>query len=315
MICPMCVANAALLAAGAATTGVTALSAKLFGRSKNRLTRNLKAQVKGESIMTKTQTDHPIVPEAEWLAARKELLTKEKEFSRLRDALSVERRKLPWLKVEKEYSFDTPGGKRSLADLFAGKSQLIVYHFMFGPGWEEGCPLCSFLADHFDGPMVHLAHRDVAFVVISRAPLPQIEAFRQRMGWRFPWASSHGSDFNYDYHVSFTKEERESGKACYNYESRGFPSDEGPGASVFCKDDSGNVFHTYSTFARGLDILIGAYNFLDIAPKGRDEDGLAFGMSWVRHHDKYRDVEVIDPARAYAPPKVSAARVEGGEHN
>jgi predicted dithiol-disulfide oxidoreductase (DUF899 family) len=256
--------------------------------------------------MTKAQTDHPIVSEAEWLTARKELLAKEKQFSRLRDELSAQRRNLPWVKVEKEYTFDTPAGKRILADLFAGRSQLIVYHFMFGPGWEEGCPSCSFLADHFDGPVVHLAHRDAAFVVISRAPLAQIEAFRKRMGWRFPWASSHGSDFNYDYHVSFTREERESGNACYNYENRGFPSDEGPGASIFYKDASGTVFHTYSTFSRGLDILIGTYNFLDLVPKGRDEDALAFSMSWVRHHDKYSDVQGIDPARTFVHPKVSA---------
>jgi predicted dithiol-disulfide oxidoreductase (DUF899 family) len=264
--------------------------------------------------MTKTQTDHPIVPEAEWLAARKELLAKEKDFSRLRDALSAERRKLPWVKVEKKYAFDTPGGKRTLADLFGGKSQLIVYHFMMGPGWEQGCPSCSFLADHFDGTLAHLAHRDVAFTAISRAPLPQIEAFQRRMGWRFPWASSYGSDFNFDYHVSFTQEDRESGKACYNYENRGFPSEEGPGASVFYRDDSGNVYHTYSAFARGLDILIGTYNFLDLAPKGRDEDGLAFSMSWVRHHDKYSDVPDVDPAATYVHPKVSAACCEGEDH-
>jgi len=264
--------------------------------------------------MTKTQTDHPIVSETEWLAARKELLAKEKEFSRRRDALTTERRKLPWVKVEKEYAFDTSGGKRTLADLFAGKSQLIVYHFMMGPGWEEGCASCSFLADHFDGTVVHLAHRDVTLVVISRAPLPQIEAFKQRMGWRFPWASSYASDFNYDYHVSFTKEERESGTAGYNYENRGFPSDEGPGISVFHKDDSGHVYHAYSSFARGLDILIGTYNFLDLVPKGRDEDGLAFSMSWVRHHDKYNDVQGIDPARTYIQPKVSAACCDGEDH-
>jgi predicted dithiol-disulfide oxidoreductase (DUF899 family) len=256
--------------------------------------------------MTTTQTDHPIVSETEWLAARKELLAKEKDFSRRRDALSAERRKLPWVKVAKDYTFDTPGGKRTLADLFGGKSQLIVYHFMMGPGWEEGCPSCSFLADHFDGAVVHLAHRDVAFVAISRAPLPQVEAFKQRMGWRFPWASSNGSDFNYDYHVSFTKEDRESGKAYYNYQNQGFPSDEGPGISVFYKDAGGNVYHTYSTFSRGLDIVVGTYNFLDLVPKGRDEDALAYSMAWVRHHDKYGDVPAIDPAKTYVQPKVSA---------
>jgi predicted dithiol-disulfide oxidoreductase (DUF899 family) len=186
-------------------------------------------------MMTKTQTTHPIVSPTEWLAARRELLAKEKQFTRQRDALSAERRKLPWVKAEKEYAFDAPDGKRTLAELFGTKSQLIVYHFMFGPGWEEGCPSCSFLADHFDGALVHLAHRDVSFVVISRAPLPQIESFKQRMGWRFPWVSSFGTSFNYDYHVSFTKEEKESGQAYYNFDNRGFPSDEGPGASISIK--------------------------------------------------------------------------------
>ena len=258
--------------------------------------------------MTTMQNEAPrVVSQAEWLEARKQLLAREKEFSRQRDALSAERRKMPWVKVDKDYSFDTPSGKRNLAELFGGKSQLVVYHFMLGPAWEEGCPSCSYLADHFDGMVVHLAHRDVAFNVVSRAPLPQIEAFKKRMGWRFPWASSNGSDFNYDYNVSFTKEDRESGTAYYNYESRGFPSEEGPGASVFAKDSSGSVYHTYSTYARGLDILIGTYNFLDLVPKGRDEEQLAFSMSWIRHHDKYNDLQTIDTARAYVHPKVAAA--------
>jgi predicted dithiol-disulfide oxidoreductase (DUF899 family) len=264
-------------------------------------------------IMTKTQIEHPIVSRAEWLNARKELLAREKDFSRQRDALSAERRNLPWVKVENEYTFDTPGGKRKLADLFAGRSQLLVYHFMFGPGWEEGCPSCSLLADHFDGSVVHLAHRDVTLVVVSRAPLPQIEAFQRRMGWRFPWVSSYASNFNYDYHVSFSKDDRESGNVYYNYQNGGFPSEEGPGLSVFYKDDSGTVYHTYSSYARGLDILIGAYNFLDLVPKGRDEDGLAFSMSWVRHHDKYSDVQTIDPAQTYVHPRVSTATCCEGE--
>jgi predicted dithiol-disulfide oxidoreductase (DUF899 family) len=207
------------------------------------------------------------------------------------------------VRVDKEYIFDAPGGKETLAELFAGKSQLIVYHFMFGPGWEEGCPSCSFLGDHFDGSVVHLAHRDVAFLAVSRGPLPQIEAFKKRMGWRFKWVSSFGSDFNRDYHVSFTNDERENGKVYYNYEMTEFPSEEGPGLSVFYKDQSGAVFHTYSSYARGLDILLGAYNFLDLAPKGRDEDGLKFTMAWVRHHDKYRDQELIDPNQLYSQPK------------
>ena len=240
--------------------------------------------------------DHEVVSQAEWLSARKELLRKEKEFTRQRDQLSQLRRELPWVKVDKPYVFDGPNGKETLADLFGSKSQLIVYHFMFGPGWEEGCPSCSFLADHFEGSLVHLANRDVSFVVVSRAPLPQIEAFQKRMGWRFKWVSSFESDFNYDYNVSFTKDEMTSQKAYYNYQIQNFPREEGPGASVFYKDETGSVFHTYSTYGRGLDILLGAYNFLDMAPKGRDEDGLDFTMSWVRHHDRYPLEKVSDPA-------------------
>jgi predicted dithiol-disulfide oxidoreductase (DUF899 family) len=230
-----------------------------------------------------------VVSQEEWLAARKDLLVKEKEFTRLRDALSAERRKLPWVKVEQEYIFDAPEGKQSLAELFAGRSQLIVYHFMFGPGWAEGCPSCSLLGDHFDGSLVHLAHRDVTLLALSRAPLTQIEAFKRRMGWRFKWVSSNGNGFNRDFQVSFTKDELATGKVYYNYEMTKFPSEEAPGVSVFYKDGSGAVFHTYSSYARGLDILIGAYNFLDLAPKGRDEEGLKGAMAWVRHHDKYID--------------------------
>jgi predicted dithiol-disulfide oxidoreductase (DUF899 family) len=230
-----------------------------------------------------------VVSRDEWLAARKQHLSKEKEFTRLRDKLSAERRELPWVKVEKNYLFDGPGRKETLADLFGGRSQLIVYHFMFGPEWEQGCPSCSFLSDHIDGSVVHLAHRDVTFVVVSRAPLPKIEAFKKRMGWRFKWVSSYGSDFNSDYHVSFTKDEMTKGQVYYNYDMNEFPSDEGPGISVFCKDGSSDIFHTYSAYARGLDILVGAYNYLDLVPKGRDEVELPWTMAWVRHHDKYGD--------------------------
>src|SRR5277367_5790824 len=250
---------------------------------------------------------HPkVVPPAEWLAARKEFLAKEKEFSRLRDELSRQRRELPWEKVEKAYVFDGPNGKQSLASLFGKRSQLIVYHFMLGPGWKEGCQSCSFLADHFDGAAIHLPQRDVSLAVISRAPIHEIEAFRKRMGWHFPWVSSFGSDFNFDYHVSFTKEELAEGKVHYNYDSVQFPSEEAPGASVFYKDSAGEIFHTYSAYARGLDILLGAYNFLDLTPKGRDEDGLAFTMAWVRHHDRYSDGQLVDPAQLYTPPAKNA---------
>jgi predicted dithiol-disulfide oxidoreductase (DUF899 family) len=246
---------------------------------------------------------HKVVSHEKWIAARKAYLTEEKAFSKARDSLARKRRELPWEKVEKNYVFDGPSGKQTLAGLFGGKSQLIIYHFMLGPDWEQGCPSCSFLADHFDGAAIHLAQRDVSFVVVSRAPLPQIEKFRQRMGWRFKWVSSFGTDFNFDYHVSVSPEEEASGKVTYNYEViEKFPSDERPGASVFCKNAAGEVFHTYSTYGRGLDILVGTYNLLDLAPKGRDEDGLAWSMAWVRHHDRYEGA-TVDTKASYQQPK------------
>ena len=229
-----------------------------------------------------------IVSRQAWLAARKALLAKEKAFSRERDALARERRALPWVKVEKSYAFDTPEGTRSLTQLFGARSQLIVYHFMLGPGWEAGCKSCSYLADHFEGALPHLAARDVSFAAVSRAPLAEIEAFRKRMGWRFPWVSSHGNDFNFDFHVSFRKEEMGT-QVEYNYVLGEARMEELPGASAFYKDERGSVFHTYSTYSRGLDLMIGAYNWLDIAPRGRDEGGLEFSMSWVKHHDKYEN--------------------------
>jgi predicted dithiol-disulfide oxidoreductase (DUF899 family) len=249
----------------------------------------------------------------EWLAARKEFLSKEKEFTRLRDELSRQRRALPWEKVEKRYEFDSTQGKVTLADLFAGRGQLIVYHFMLGPGWQEGCKSCSYLADHFDGPAIHLANRDTTLAVISRSPLAEIEAFKKRMGWKFRWVSSFGSDFNFDYHVSFTPEEKASGRIDYNYATADYFSDEGPGLSVFARDAAGDVFHTYSSYARGLDILVGAYNFLDLVPKGRDEDSLAFSMSWVRHHDRYAEGYFVDPAQTYEQPKSSPGSCCSGE--
>jgi predicted dithiol-disulfide oxidoreductase (DUF899 family) len=245
---------------------------------------------------------HKIVSPDEWLAARKAHLANEKTFTKARDELSRQRRELPWVKVDKTYLFDGPNGKQTLADLFGGNSQLIVYHFMFGPGWEQGCPSCSLLADHFDGSVIHLAQRDVSFLVISRAPLAQIEAFKQRMGWHFKWVSSFGNDFNYDYHVSFTPEEKAKGDVLYNYTCQEFPSEEAPGASVFYKNEAGEVFHTYSSYGRGLDIFIGAYNFLDVATKGRNEDALAYSMAWVRHHDRYEGV-VVDGKASYQQPK------------
>lgn len=228
-----------------------------------------------------------ITTREKWIAARKKLLAKEKKFTRSRDRISADRRKLPWVRVDENYVFEGPNGRVKLAELFDGRSQLIAYHFMLGPGWEEGCPSCSLISDHFDGATAHLAARDVTLAAVSRAPYGEIAAFKKRMGWRFPWVSSSGTDFNRDYGVSFTEAELAKGKVDYNYKKSAFPSEEAPGASVFYRDKKGAIFHTYSCYARGLDILIGAYNLLDLVPKGRDEGGLSYSMEWVRHHDRY----------------------------
>ncbi|WP_447968912.1 DUF899 domain-containing protein [Nitrospira sp. M1] len=240
-------------------------------------------------------TNHTVVSHEQWVAARKELLAKEKQFSRLRDELSQQRRDLPWEKVEKEYVFEGTNGKESLADLFDGRSQLIIYHFMFDPDWDEGCKSCSFLADHYDRSIIHLNHRAVTMVTVSRAPLAKLEAFKKRMGWHFEWLSSLESDFNWDYQASFKPEDIEKQQVYYNYETGRFPVNEGPGVSVFFKGQSGSVFHTYSSYARGLDMFIGAYQLLDIVPKGRDEAGFSYGMEWLRHKDRYDDIHFVDP--------------------
>ena len=233
--------------------------------------------------------NHKIVSKEEWLVARKELLAREKESTRLRDQLSAERRKLPWVKVESEYLFDTPKGQESLSDLFEGRSQLIIYHFMYGPDWAEGCPSCSFWADNFNGINIHLNHRDINLVVVSRARLETLEAYKRRMNWSFKWVSSFGSDFNRDYNVSFTPEEAEKGEVFYNFRVGKFPSEEAPGISVFYKNEQGDVFHTYSCYARGLDMVNGAYHYMDLAPKGRDEGSLPYAMAWLSRHDQYKD--------------------------
>jgi predicted dithiol-disulfide oxidoreductase (DUF899 family) len=248
-----------------------------------------------------------IVTRAEWLAARKAHLVKEKELTRLRDQLSAERRQLPWLKIEKPYVFEGPTGKEALADLFDGRSQLIIKHFMLGPGWKEGCVGCSFEVDHIDGALVHLEHHDVSYVVVSRAPLPEIEAFKKRMGWRFKWVSSYGSDFNYDFHVSFKPEEIETGEVYYNYEMRKVEIEELSGRSVFCKDANGDVFHTYSSYARGGDLMLGTYNILDLMPKGRNEAGPNHNLTdWVRHHDRYDSGGHVAASGRYVPAEGSA---------
>jgi predicted dithiol-disulfide oxidoreductase (DUF899 family) len=237
--------------------------------------------------MKKTKTKKPtIVSPEKWLAGRRGLLREEKKFFRARDRIAALRRALPRVKVEVPYEFETPAGRAPLAGLFAGRSQLIVYHFMLGPGWEEGCRGCSFVSDHFDGALAHLNARDVSFVAVSSAPLAEIKRFKKRMGWKFDWVSSHGTAFNRDFGVSFTPEEVEAGEVDYNFGRQRVMMEELPGASVFARDAKGAVYRTYSTYARGLDLLIGAYNLLDLVPKGRDEDPEA-PMKWVRHHDRY----------------------------
>jgi predicted dithiol-disulfide oxidoreductase (DUF899 family) len=230
-------------------------------------------------------SDHPIVSATEWLDARKALLAKEKEFTRARDALSQERRELPWMRVDKAYVFDGPGGKETLPELFDGRSQLVVYHFMFDPSWDAGCRHCSFWADNFDRIIVHLNQRDVSMVAVSRAPYPKLAAYEKRMGWSFPWLSSSGTDFNYDFRVAFTPEEIAAKKGDYNFVVQDPGDTEREGVSVFFKDPSGQVFRTYSAYARGIDMLNAAYHYLDIVPKGRDEG--TRGPFWVRRHDEY----------------------------
>jgi predicted dithiol-disulfide oxidoreductase (DUF899 family) len=259
--------------------------------------------------MTTATVERPqIVSRDEWLDARKQLLAREKQLTRERDAVAAARRDLPWVKVDRDYVFESTQGRKTLADLFQGKSQLILYHFMFGPDWQEGCPSCSFEMDHTDPTLVHLAQRDVAFVAVSRAPIAKIEAFRQRMGWRFNWISSFGTDFNYDYGVSFTKEQRGRDDV-YNFGTMGHPGEEAPGFSVFRKVGN-DIFHTYSTYGRGVEVGIHTYNFLDLVPKGRDEDGLSFTMAWVRHHDRYEDGRLADSDRPYWPAEKAAADVK-----
>ena len=232
---------------------------------------------------------HRVVSRNQWIEERKALLAREKEFTQLRDQLSHARRDLPWVRVDKDkdYVFDGAGGKQTLAELFAGRQQLIVYHLMFDPSWEEACSRCSFWADNFNGVLVHLNQRDVSLVAISRAPFAKLAAFQKRMGWSFNWVSSFANDFNHDYHVSFAPEQIAQGEVIYNYRLVKHSMSERPGISVFYKDPDGTIFHTYSCYARGLDMLNVAYHYLDLTPKGRDEEELPFPMAWVRYHDAY----------------------------
>jgi predicted dithiol-disulfide oxidoreductase (DUF899 family) len=228
-----------------------------------------------------------IVSREEWLVARKVHLDQEKAFTRLRDDLARQRRELPWVRIDKRYVFEGSEGKLSFADLFSGKSQLLIYHFMLGPDWEEGCPSCSFWADNYNGTDIHLAHRDTALIAVSRAPIARIEAYKKRMGWTFRWVSSAGSDFNFDFGVSFDPAKRVEGELNYNFGTTTFGGEEAPGLSAFRRGDDGAIYHTYSTYARGLDMFNAAYHLLDLTSKGRDEAGLPWPMAWVKRHDRY----------------------------
>jgi predicted dithiol-disulfide oxidoreductase (DUF899 family) len=248
----------------------------------------MKTHVTGSSANAQgTTLNHSVVSRDEWVADRKTLLAREKELTHLRDQIARERRALPWVRIDKSYVFDTPEGRRTLAELFDGRRQLLVQHFMLAPGWDQGCPSCSFMADHTDGMNVHLAQRDVTLVAVSRAPLAEIERFRQRMGWQFRWVSSHGSDFNYDFGVSYTPEQVAKGELNYNYCKWPHAYEEWPGISVFFMSDASEVFHTYSTYGRGVEVMMGTYNILDLTPKGRDERDVEYKMEWIRHHDRY----------------------------
>jgi predicted dithiol-disulfide oxidoreductase (DUF899 family) len=272
------------------------------GRPSRRARRADPADIPDWSQGDRKMTHNRIVTRDEWLAARKAHLKKEKELTRLRDQLSAERRELPWVKIDKSYVFEGPNGTETLSDLFGGRSQMIIKHFMLGPGWKEGCVGCSFEVDHIDGALVHLEHHDVSYVVVSRASLPEIEVFKRRMGWRFKWVSSYGSDFNYDFHVSLKPEEIEKGEAYYNYEIRKVGIDELSGRSVFYKDMNGDIFHTYSSYGRGGDLMLGTYNILDLMPKGRNETGPNYNLTdWVRHHDRYDGGGRVAPTGRYVP--------------
>ena len=257
--------------------------------------------------------EHAVVAREDWLVARRALLEKEKALTRMRDALSAERRALPWVRVEKASAFDAPDGRKTLADLFDGRSQLIVKHFMFAPGWGEGCVGCSFESDHVEGALVHLENHDVSYVAVSRAPLAEIEPFRRRMGWRFRWVSSFGSDFNYDFNVSFTPEEVAAGRGFYNYRVDDVPAEELSGFSVFHKDASGGVFHTYSAYGRGAEEVLGTYMLLDLTPRGRNESPRGNLTDWVRHHDRYDGGGHVAASGRFVAPGAAGSCCHGAE--
>jgi predicted dithiol-disulfide oxidoreductase (DUF899 family) len=262
------------------------------------------------TIDDRSKTTHRLASREEWLHARRELLALEKAHTRAGDELARARRALPWVRLDKPYRFEGPSGTVSLAELFQGRSQLIVQHFMFGPRWAEGCPSCSLMADHVDGALPHLEHRDVTFTAISSAPFAKLAAFRERMGWKFPWVSSNGTDFHREFGVSFTEQQLTDGPLDYNFATQAPNVEELQGISVFTRDCDGIVFHTYSTYGRGAEAVMGIYKWLDMAPKGRDEEGLSHSMAWVRHHDRYDREYVIDTKSAYVPPRGGLARAE-----
>jgi predicted dithiol-disulfide oxidoreductase (DUF899 family) len=251
---------------------------------------------------SKLDANTQVVSRREWLAARQELLAREKQLTRQYDAVAAARRTLPRVRVAEEYLFDGPEGKVTLADLFANRSQLIVRHFMFAPGWREGCVGCSFLADHIDGARIHLEQHDVSLVAVSRAPYAEIDAFQKRMGWQFRWVSAYANHFNYDYHVSFRPDEIASGRVYHNFERSEVVSEERAGISVFSRDGEGSIFHTYSTYGRGDELLVGAYMYLDLTPKGRNETGRGNLTDWVRHHDRYQAGGSVDRQGRYVAP-------------
>jgi predicted dithiol-disulfide oxidoreductase (DUF899 family) len=307
-MCPECFANVATLLLGSGSaSGAAALLATRFRSSQLKKKPKKKPGIEENNMATSTVSTHQVVTRDKWTVARKELLAKEKELTRARDALSEQRRALPWVKVDKQYIFDTIGGKRTLAELFDGRSQLILYSFMWRREFGEGCVGCSFLSDHLDGANLHLSNHDVSLVVASRAPLADLQAFKERMGWRFPWVSSSGSDFNFDYHVSFTPEQLATGEVYYNYKTIPAGIEELSGINVFYKDADGQVFHTYSSYGRGNEEVLGAYMYLDLTPNGRAEYGPNHNMSdWVRHHDRYGAGGYVDPTGAYIAPKAAA---------
>lgn len=284
-MCPFCLLPLALMAIGAGGLGTALAAARNLTRKELPQLQPTKPIMIPNRVTAEELARHAVVSPEEWRAKRIELLEKEKAFTKHRDEVNAARRELPWVKVTKEYVFEGPDGPQTLAQLFDGRSQLLTYHFMFGPDWEAGCPGCSLFGDHVAGPLYHLPHRDVSLVMISRAPIAKIEAYRKRMGWEVKWLSSGQNDFNFDYHVSASPADQQSGQMEYNYRTEKLEEEELPGISAFYKNEAGEIFHTYSSYARGFEFSVGIFHLLDITPKGRDEDGSP--LTWLKRHDEY----------------------------